>query len=58
MTIIQEIGNQNEAIRRAEILLQKHKVKNPIQANPSTKVHVLVKELLEWIAYFSYKPDK
>jgi hypothetical protein len=28
------------------------------QANPSTKVHLLVKELLEWIAYFSYRPDK
>jgi hypothetical protein len=26
--------------------------------NRSTKVHLLVKELSEWIAYFSYKPDK
>jgi RloB-like protein len=58
LTIINTIGNQQEAIRRAEILLQKHKTNKPIQANPSTKVHLLVKELLEWIAYFSYKPDK
>lgn len=55
LTIIHEIGNQQEAIRRAETLLQKHKGKKPIHANPSTKVHLLVKELLEWIAYFSYK---
>jgi RloB-like protein len=58
LTIIQEIGNQQEAIHRADILLHAHKGKKPIQANPSTKVHILVKELLEWIAYFSYKPDK
>ncbi len=58
LTIIHEIGNQQEAIRRAESLLQKHKGKKPIHANPSTHVHLLVKELLQWIAYFSYKPDK
>lgn len=58
LTIIQEIGNQQEAIWRAEALLDAHKGKKPIQANPSTKVHLLVKELLEWIVYFSYKPDK
>jgi hypothetical protein len=58
LTIIQEIGNQQKAIDRAENLLHTHKGKKPIQANPSTKVHLLVKELLEWIAYFSYRPDK
>jgi hypothetical protein len=58
LTIIQEIGNEQEAIQRAETLLHAHKGKKPIQANPSTKVHLLVKELLEWVAYFSYKPDK
>ena len=58
LTIINEIGNQQKAIRRAEILLHKHKGNKPIQANPSTKVHLLVKELLQWIAYFSYKLDK
>jgi RloB-like protein len=58
LTIIQEVGNQQEAINRADILLHAHKGKKPIQANPSTKVHLLVKELLEWIVYFSYKPNK
>jgi RloB-like protein len=58
LTIIQEIGNQQEAIRRAEALLHKHKENKPIHANPSTKVHLLVKGLLEWIIYFSYKFDK
>jgi RloB-like protein len=58
LTIIQEIGDQQEAIRRAESLLQKHKGKKMIQANPSTMVHLLIKELLEWITYFSYEPYK
>jgi hypothetical protein len=58
LTIINTIGNQQKAIDRAETLLQKHKGKKPIQANPSTKVHLLVKEILEWIAYFSYEPER
>jgi len=55
--IIFESGNQDSAIKRAELLFEHHKNHNPIEANPSTKVYVLVKELLEWIRYFSYKPE-
>ncbi|WP_428664052.1 RloB family protein [Runella sp.] len=56
LQIIDEIGNQTNAINRAEILLQKQHGKTAIEANPSTRIHILVKELLEWITYFSYKP--
>jgi RloB-like protein len=56
LAIIKDIGNQNRAISRAETLLKKHKGKKAIEANPSTMVHLLVKEILEWIAYFSFKP--
>ncbi|MBG0745814.1 MAG: hypothetical protein I4E98_04320, partial [Planktothrix agardhii KL2] len=38
------------------ILLQAQKGVAPIQANPSTKVHLLVQELRVWIDY--YNPDR
>ena len=57
LPIIYKIGNQDTAISRAEILLEKQNQKIPIEANPSTKVHILVKELLDWIVYFSYQPN-
>lgn len=57
LQIIYEVGNQEDAINRAERLLQLQGAKSPIEANPSTKVHILVTELLEWITYFSYEPD-
>jgi hypothetical protein len=56
--IISEIGNQSAAIERAGILLEKQNEKTPIEANPSTKIHILVKQLLELIAYFSYESEK
>jgi hypothetical protein len=57
LQIISEIGNQSVAIERAEILLENQSEKTPIEANPSTKIHILVNQLLDWIAYFSYKSD-
>ncbi len=51
--IIFELGNLDLAIERAKLLLEKQKNKKPIEANPSTKVHVLVQELQSWIRYFS-----
>lgn len=53
LKIIQEIGNQNNAINRAKKLLISQEGKPPIEANPSTKMHILVGELLDWIAYYS-----
>ena len=49
-------GNQDLAIERAGILLAYHNGKKPIEANPSTKVHLLVSELLSWIKYYAYTP--
>lgn len=56
LQIINEVGSQENAINRAERLLQLQGAKAPIEANPSTKIHLLVAELLEWIRYFSYEP--
>ncbi|CAD5958083.1 RloB family protein [Planktothrix agardhii 1806] len=53
---INQFGNELNAIKRAEILLQAQKGVAPIQANPSTKVHLLVQELRVWIDY--YNPDR
>jgi len=58
LQIIYEIGSQEDAINRAEKLLQLQVAKIPIEANPCTRVHILVTELLELIRYFSYEPDK
>ncbi|MDI9363886.1 MAG: RloB family protein [Flavobacterium sp.] len=55
LQIIYEVGSQVDAINRAEELLQSQQGKTIIEANPSTRVHILVKDLLEWIAYFSYE---
>ena len=52
--IILEIGNENKAIERASQLLDFHRTVAPIEANPSTRVHLLVKELRDWIAYYTY----
>ncbi|VXD24493.1 putative Abortive phage resistance protein [Planktothrix serta PCC 8927] len=50
---INQFGNELNAIERAEILLQAQKGVAPIQANPSTKVHLLVKELRDWAKFYS-----
>lgn len=54
--IVFKEGNQSLAIKRAEALLAYHNGKKPIEANPCTKVHLLIKELLSWIKYYSYTP--
>lgn len=55
--IVFKAGNQELAIKRAEALLEHHTENKPLNANPSTKVHLLIKEILDWIKYFSYEPD-
>lgn len=55
-TII-ELGNEAKAIERAEKLLAEQKGKQPIDTNPSTTAHILVKRLRELIAWYSYSPD-
>ncbi len=53
--IISKIGNQNKAIQRSEKLLQSQMHKKPIEANPSTKVHIFVKTLIDLVAWYSVK---
>ncbi|MGB0525338.1 MAG: RloB domain-containing protein [Flammeovirgaceae bacterium] len=56
--IVFKAGDQEKAMERAKLLLDYHaKVGNdPISANPSIKVHLLINGLLEWIKYYSYSP--
>lgn len=51
-----ELGDENKAIQRAENLLFELKSKPVIDANPSTKVHQLVRRLRDLIAYWSFSP--
>lgn len=55
--VLFEVGNQSDAIERAKQLFHQQKGRSPIEANPSTKVHILVEELLKWIKYFEWKPE-
>lgn len=48
-------GNEKQAIDRAITLDAFFKNKDPIQANPSTKIYVLIQELNEWVRYYNWK---
>jgi hypothetical protein len=52
-------GNEQNAIERATKLLEEHRKKGnqPIDANPSTTVHILVKRLRDLIDWYSYVPE-
>jgi len=52
-------GDESLAILRAERLLaaQREKGRRPIDANPSTTVHVLVRKLRELVEWYSYDPE-
>lgn len=52
------LGNEAQAVVRAERLLLSQKGKAPIDANPSTTVHVLVKRLRDFIAWYGYDPNE
>ncbi len=51
--IISQIGNEEQAIKKAEKLFELQKDKQIMQANPSTKVYLLVKELRAWIKFYT-----
>lgn len=53
---VMTIGSEEKAIERAKKLLDKHKGKRPIDANPSTTVFILVNRLRELIDWYSYPP--
>jgi RloB-like protein len=52
-------GNEQKAIAHATKLLETHlkKGNQPLLANPSTAVHLLVHKLRDLIAYYSYVPE-
>lgn len=52
LKIITQIGNEAQAIKKAEKLLLAQQGKKPIDANPSTKVHLLVIELRKWLDWY------
>ena len=52
--VVMEIGNEDDAIARATKLKEDHRTKKPIEANPSTSVHELVRHLRELIEWYSY----
>jgi hypothetical protein len=54
--IIFEIGNESEAIQKAQDLLIFHKNKGtvPLYANPSTAIHILIDDLRQWLRFYLY----
>lgn len=56
LEIVNIIGNQEDAINRADLLIQHHGNREPLNANPSTTVYLLVKDLKSWIHFYSYEP--
>jgi hypothetical protein len=55
--IVSKIGNEAKAIQRADKLNSEHESKNnlPIDANPNTRVNLLVKRLRDLIDWYSYE---
>jgi hypothetical protein len=54
IAVIAHIGQEAHAIQKAENLLKYQQSKPPIERNPSTTVHLLVKTLRDWIRYYQY----
>jgi hypothetical protein len=52
-----DLGNEAKAIERAEKLLAEQVGKIPIETNPSTTVHLLVRRLRDLIEWYSYTPE-
>jgi len=55
--VIAAIGDQDQALTRAFALLRHHGNTPAIKANPSTRVCLLIKSLLELIAYYSWEEE-
>ena len=53
--VVLKSGNEAQAIVRADRLNAEHKDHQPIDANPNTSVHILVKRLRELIKWYSFQ---
>lgn len=56
--VINDIGDEQRATDRADILSEYYADKSPIESNPSTRVHILVQELRDWVKYYNWEPEK
>ena len=56
LKVVSTIGDEQAALRRAELLIAHHTGKSPIESNPVTYVGKLILDLYSWIEYFSYEP--
>lgn len=52
--VVMKSGDEVKAIERAAKLDELWQEKNPIEANPNTTVYKLVRELREWLAYYTF----
>ncbi|NCI50922.1 RloB domain-containing protein [Sediminibacterium roseum] len=50
------LGNETQAMERAQFLHDRNHPRGTINANPCTQIFQLVKDLREWVAYHNYKP--
>lgn len=55
--LVLRFGDENRAIERAAAIYMLKDGVQPIDANPSTTVHILVKRLRELIAYYNFIPE-
>lgn len=56
LEVIDEIGDEKEAIKRAEVLANYHDGKHLINSNPYTGIFKLVRELRDWVRYYNWEP--
>ena len=54
--VMKQYGDE-AAEERAEVMLAFHGKCPVIEANPSTTLHKLVRELRDWGAFYNYKPE-
>ncbi|NBC06055.1 MAG: RloB domain-containing protein [Bacteroidetes bacterium] len=54
---VAQYGDEAAAEERAAVMLAFHDNRPVIEANPSTTLHKLVRELRDWGAFYTYKPE-
>lgn len=57
--LVSKYGNKEKALQRAEELFNYHNQEKhqPIESNPNTLVYNLVRELDDWLKYYSYEEE-
>ena len=52
LTVVSELGHEAQAHHRAESLLTAHGEKPLLETNPSTRVHILLRSLRDWVEFY------